>query len=231
MEADEQTGSKHIGAKAKEKRASEIWLRRIALGVGLLLVLGAIGLALKSLMTGGTSPKKAATTIKIMPDTPPPPPPPPKEPPKDQPKEVKVEQPRPQETPQPPAEALKMEGAAGDSPSPFQAGTVTNEYKGGATIGGKDPFAWFTGLLKGQIESALAKEKELAKGDYRLVIKVWIARSGKIERFELEESSGNAQTDGLIKTALNDIAPLSEPPPENMPQPVRLRITARSSGG
>ena len=231
MEADEQPGSKHIGAKAKRKRASEIWLRRIALGVGLLLVLGAIGLALKSLMTGGTNPKKVATTIKIMPDTPPPPPPPPKEPPKDQPKEVKVEQPRPQETPQPPAEALKMEGAAGDSPSPFQAGTVTNEYKGGTTIGGKDQFAWFTGLLKGQIENALAKEKELAKGDYRLVIKVWIARSGKIERFELEESSGNMQTDGLIKTALNDIAPLSEPPPENMPQPVRLRITARSSGG
>lgn len=124
-----------------------------------------------------------------------------------------------------------MEGAAGDSPSPFQAGTVTNEYKGGTTIGGKDQFAWFTGLLKGQIESALAKDKELAKGDYRLVIKVWIAASGKIERFELEESSGNAQTDGLIKTALNDIAPLSEPPPENMPQPVRLRITARSAGG
>ena len=40
-----------------------------------------------------------------------------------------------------PAEALKMEGAAGDGPSPFQAGTVTNEYQGGTTIGGKDPFS------------------------------------------------------------------------------------------
>jgi periplasmic protein TonB len=231
LEAEEQAVSKHVGATAKGRRAGKIWMQRIILGFGLLLTLGIIGLALKSLMTGSTSPKKAATTIKIMADTPPPPPPPPKEPPKDQPKEVKVEQPRPQETPQPPAEALKMEGAAGDSPSPFQAGTVTNEYKGGTTIGGKDQFAWFTGLLKGQIESALAKDKELAKGDYRLVIKVWIAASGKIERFELEESSGYAQTDGLIKTALNDIAPLSEPPPENMPQPVRLRITARSAGG
>jgi hypothetical protein len=217
---------------AKRKSDGKTWLQRIALGLALLLVLAGIGLALKSLMTGNTSPKKAATTVKIMPDTPPPPPPPPpKEPPKEQPKEMKVEQPKPQEVPQPPADVLKMEGAAGDGPSPFQAGTVTNEYQGGTTIGGKDQFARFIGLLKGQIESALAKDRDLAKGDYRLVVKVWIARSGKIERFQLEGSSGNTQIDGLIKVALNDIAPLSEPPPENMPQPVKLRITSRSAGG
>lgn len=217
---------------AKRKSDGKTWLQRIALGLALLLVLAGIGLALKSLMTGNTSPKKAATTVKIMPDTPPPPPPPPpKEPPKEQPKEMKVEQPKPQEVPQPPADVLKMEGAAGDGPSPFQAGTVTNEYQGGTTIGGKDQFARFIGLLKGQIESALAKDRDLAKGDYRLVVKVWIARSGKIERFQLEGSSGNTQIDGLIKAALNDIAPLSEPPPENMPQPVKLRITSRSAGG
>src|SRR3954451_5382647 len=206
-------------------------LERMAVGVGLLLVLVATGLALKSLMTGNASPRKAPTIIQIMADTPPPPPPPPpKEQPKEQPKEVKVEHPKPQETPQPPAEVLKMEGAAGDGPSPFQAGTVTNEYNGGTTIGGKDGFAWFTGLLKDQIENALAKDKDLAKGDYRLVVKVWISGSGKIERFELDGSSGNPQVDGLIKAAMNNVAPLSEPPPESMPQPVKLRITSRSSG-
>ena len=221
-------------AKGTAKRAAggKFRLQGVALGLGLLLVLAGIGLVLKNLMTGNTHPKKAATTIKIMPDTPPPPPPPPpKELPKEQPKEMKVEQPKPQETPQPPAEVLKMEGVAGDGPSPFQAGTVTNEYQGGTTIGGKDRFAWFTGLLKGQIENALAKDKDLAKGDYRLVVKVWITGNGKIERFELEGSSGTTQIDGLIKAALNSIAPLSEPPPENMPQPVKLRITSRSAGG
>lgn len=215
---------------ARRKTDSKILLQRIALGLGLLLVLAGIGLTLKSLMTGNTNPKKTATTVKIMPDTPPPPPPPPpKEPPKEQLKEMKVEQPKPQETPQPPADVLKMEGPTGDGPSPFQAGTVTNEYQGGTTIGGKDQFAWFTGLLKGQIESALARDRDLAKGDYRLVVKVWIARNGKIERFQLDGSSGNAHIDGLIKAALNDIAPLSEPPPENMPQPVKLRITSRAT--
>jgi periplasmic protein TonB len=214
--------------KAGKADGGKPWLRHVALGLGLLLILGAIGLALKSLMTANTGNKKAATMIKIMPDTPPPPPPPPpKEQPKEQPKEMKVEQPKPQEALQP----LKMEGAAGDGPSPFQSGTVTDEYKGGTTIGGKDKFAWFTGLLKGQIESALARDKEVAKGDYRVVVKVWIDGRGKIERFELEGSSGNAEIDGLIKTALNTISSLSEPPPEQMPQPVKLRITSRSTGG
>jgi len=217
-------------ATKAEKKGSKT-LGRIALWLGLILSLAAVGLILKNLLTGNTVGKKAPTTVKIMPDTPPPPPPPPpKEQPKEQPKEVKVEQPKPQEAPQPPAETLKMEGAAGDGPSPFQAGTVTNEYKGGTTIGGKDQFGWFTGLLRGQIENALARDKEVAKGDYRLVIKVWIARSGKIERIELEGSTGNTQTDGLIRTALNSLSSLSEPPPENMPQPVKLRITSRSAG-
>jgi outer membrane biosynthesis protein TonB len=220
-----------LETKEGKRNGGNPWLRHVALGLGLLLILGAIGLAVKSLMTANTSNKKAPTTIKIMPDTPPPPPPPPKEPPKEQPKEMKVEQPRPQEAPQPPAETLKMEGAAGDGPSPFQSGTVTDEYKGGTTIGGKDRFGWFTGLLKGQIENALAKDKELAKGDYRLVVKVWIAQSGKIDRYELEGSSGNAQTDDLIKAALSTISSVSEPPPEQMPQPVKLRITSRSTGG
>jgi hypothetical protein len=121
-----------------------------------------------------------------------------------------------------------MEGAAGDGPSPFQAGTVTNEYKGGTTIGGREGFSRFTGLLKDQIERALANDRDLAKGEYRLVAKVWVARNGEIERFELEGSSGNQQIDGLIKTALGNVGPLSEAPPENMPQPVRLRITSRS---
>jgi outer membrane biosynthesis protein TonB len=204
---------------------------RIVLWLVLILSLAAVGLVLKNLLTGNTASKKAPTTIKIMPDAPPPPPPPPpKEQPKEQPKEVKVEQPKPQQAPQPPAETLKMEGAVGDGPSPFQAGTVTNEYKGGTTIGGKDQFAWFTGLLRGQIENALARDKEVARGDYRLVVKVWITRSGKIERIELEGSSGNTQTDGLIRTALNSLSSLSEPPPENMPQPVKLRIISRSTG-
>lgn len=218
----------------------KVWLVRIVLALGLLLILVLIGIGLQHLLSGKPSTKKPVTTIKIMPDTPPPPPPPPKEPPKEQPKEqpkeIKMEQPKPQEAPQPPAEALKMEGAAGDGPSPFAAGTVNNEYKGGEVathIGGggsKRQFTWFAGLIKSRIEDALAKDPQLASGKYKVVVHVWVKPDGRLDRFEIAGSSGDAITDDHIKAALNAMPPLSEAPPDDMPQPVKLRITARSAG-
>jgi protein TonB len=217
----------------------KFWLKRI----GMVLVLLAVGmggwLLFSSLVSSKVSMKKPMTTVKLLPDTPPPPPPPPppKEQMKEQPKEIKVEQPKPQEAPQPPAEVLKMEGAAGDGQSPFAAGSVSNDYKGGPTepvkIGGGTnlhQFSWYTGMLKTQIEDALAKDKKLASGDYKVVVKVWVSKNGRIERYELSGSSGKPETDELIKTALGEMPPLSEGPPQDMPQPVKLRVTARSSG-
>ena len=218
---------------------SSAWLKRIALILIALVVLGGLAYLVKSLMSGGSSHKKAVTTVKLLPDTPPPPPPPPpKEPPKEQPKEVKevkeVPQPKPEQTP--PAEVLKMEGAAGDGPSPFAAGAVNSEYKGGdvgTKIGGgpsKYQFAYYTGMIKTQIEQALAKDKALAIGSYKLVVKVWVAGNGHIERFEIAGSSGDPVIDGLIKKAVSEMPPFSEAPPADMPQPVKLKVTARSVG-
>lgn len=227
-------------ATGKKPTVARVWLVRIAIAAGVVVLLAALGMALKSMMSSKGSTKKAVTTIKIMPDTPPPPPPPPpKEPPKEQPKEqpreIKMEQPKPQEIPQP-SEALKMEGAAGDGPSPFAAGTVTNEYKGGdvgTKIGGKKgmaAYAWFTGQIKTRIEDALAAEKGLSNAQYRLVVHLWVARDGRVERAELQGSSGDAQTDELIRKALAGLTSIAEAPPEDMPQPIKLRISAKNTG-
>lgn len=226
-------------AKSTPPTAARVWLLRIAIAAGVLLLLAAIGIALKGMMSSKGSTKKPVTTIKILPDTPPPPPPPPKEPPKEQPKEqpkeIKMEQPKPQEIPQP-SESLKMEGPAGDGPSPFAAGTVTNDYKGGdvgTKIGGKKgmaAYAWYTGQIKGRIEEVLAAEKGLSNAQYRLVVHLWLARDGRVERAELQGSSGDAQTDELIRKALAGLTSIAEAPPEDMPQPVKLRISAKNTG-
>lgn len=214
-----------------------VWLKRLAIALAMLLILGLLGYALQGLFTPSAPHKKAMTTIKLLPDTPPPPPPPkepPKETPKEPPKEVKVEpQPKPVEAP--PAEQLKMEGAAGEGPSPFAAGTVSSEYTGGEVgnkIGGANnhQFDWFAGLLKSRIEDALAKDPQLASGKYKLVVNVWVKPNGHIERLDLVGSSGDTAKDALIKAALNAMPALSEMPPEGLPQPIKLRITARSSG-
>ena len=107
---------------------AKVWLKRLAMAALVMALLAGIGYGIKKMMSGGAPHKKQITTIKLLPDTPPPPPPPPpKEPPKEQPKEQpkeapKAPEPKPAETP--PAENLKMEGPAGDGPSPFAAGAV-----------------------------------------------------------------------------------------------------------
>lgn len=223
----------------QEPTATAVWLKRIVILLVAVTVLGLLGYMVKALFSGSSPGKKAVTTIKLLPDTPPPPPPPPKEPPKEQPKEQpkevkEVPQPKPEQTP--PAEVLKMEGAAGDGPSPFAAGAVNNEYKGGEVgtkIGGgpsKYQFAWYTDLIKNKIEDAMAKDKVLANGAYKVVVKIWVASNGRIERYELVGSSGDAERDVLLKKALDEMPPLSDPPPADMPQPVKLRVTARSVG-
>jgi len=227
----------HIDDDEQIPTAAVVWLKRIAMILVAVVVLGLFGYMLKSLLSGGSSHKKAITTIKLLPDTPPPPPPkePPKEQPKNQPKEVKeMPQPKPEQTP--PAEVLKMEGAAGDGPSPFAAGAVNNEYKSGEVgtkIGGKKgmaAYAWYTGQVKARLEEALAADKELSSAQYRLVVHLWLARDGRVERTELQGSSGNPKTDELIKKALTGIAAISESPPEDMPQPIKLRITSKNTG-
>ncbi len=216
----------------------KVWLKRIAIALIALLILGGIGYGIKSLMSGSSGPqKKQKTTIKLLPDTPPPPPPPPKEPPKEQPKpdapkEIKVEQPKPAEAP--PAENIKMEGPAGDDPSPFQAGAVSNDYKGGdvKTIGsdGGAKFNWYAGVLKNQIQDALEKNQKLKEGQYRLIVSVWLKQNGDIEKLEWSGSDAEPEIQQAVKSALDNMPAMREPPPEGMPQPIKLRITARKMG-
>ena len=231
--------------KNNDKRSSSqpsnasVWLKRIGLLLlGALLLVGLVYLA-KSLMSGGSTQKKAVTTVKLLPDTPPPPPPPPpKEPPKEQPKEMKeikeIQQPKQEQTP--PAEVLKMEGAAGDGPSMFAAGAVSSEYKGGdvgTKIGGRKglaAFAWFTGQVKVKVEEALAADKDLSVAQYRLVVLLWLNTSGHIERVEIQGTSNNDKTDGLIKKVLSSKQVANEAPPSDMPQPIKIRITSKNSG-
>ena len=220
-----------------ESSNSSVWMKRIAIALVLLLVVVGIGYGIKKLMSGGTVQKKQITTIKLIPDTPPPPPPPPpKEPPKEQikeqPKEIKIEQPKPAETP--PAEQLKMEGAAGDGPSAFASGAVNNEYKGGEvkTIGsdGGAKFSWYAGVVKSQIESALEKDTKLNVSQYKLVVTIWLKPNGEVEKLELSGSDASAEIQQAIKTALQNMPAIREAPPQDMPQPIKLRITARKMG-
>jgi periplasmic protein TonB len=220
-------------------------VRGALIAVAVLLLVAAIAIGLKSLLSSPDAPKRQVAKIALLPDTPPPPPPPPprEEPKKEVPKEVKPqpqpEQPKPQPTPPPDAQ-IKMEGAAGDGPSAFAAGAVTKDYIGGPTGAASsaaptaadranERFYANTArqLLRDELERQLPGD---AGGQLVATFAVWVEDDGRIRRTELEPTGDNAR-DGLVRNALDGTArALRLPPPPAVAQPMRFRLTLRGQG-
>lgn len=201
--------------------------------VGIVLFLALAGGGLWALL--GAMGKKPPRPPRITLLSPPPPPPPPKiekkpEPPREQ-KEIKVEKPAPKQDTPPPSPELKMEGPAGDGPSAFAAGKITNDDlsklgKGGEAGGLFSPFNSYANLVKGELQRYLRKNEDLRKRRYSVEAHVWVNGGGKLKRFELVGSTGDSDTDEAIKQAMSSLPGFDEAPPPNMPQPIRLRISA-----
>ncbi len=220
-------------------------------GAGLLLVVAAAWLLVHSLTKPG-EPAKKRVVQQIQLVKPPPPPPPPKElprPPEVKPREeVKVNEPPPP-TPQPqqaqneppPAPNLGLDAAGSAGADGFNlaarqggrdATTLGKEGSGGLGGTGVSRIAFnaYTSMLQNRVQDEITRNAKLRDGDYRAVVRVWLTREGAISRVEVVGSTGDAERDKLIRAALSEMLPLREPPPENMPQPVRLRITSRLTG-
>lgn len=174
---------------------------------------------------------QAITMVK----PPPPPPPPPKveKPPEPEP-EQKIEQqnePEPKELPDvadepPPGDlGLDAEGSAGSD------GFGLAARKGGKGLfggGGGNPYAWFGTLIKNDIQDLIAGNEDLSAKDYSIVIKLWLENDGSIKRFELANSSNDADIDTLLKKIIGSYVKAGQPPPPGMEQPVKLQITSKS---
>lgn len=224
---------------------SALPLRAVRSAVGCALV--AIALAITA-CDNQPPPKRQIAKIAILPDTPPPPPPPPKELPKPKPPEeaktMRVEQPKVADSPPPQPTPLKMEGAAGDGPSAFGAGTVTNDYsKGDPVIGAASAGGTGAGtasdraqerffansarqMLRDEIERHLKSDAPMLTA----VFSVWFESDGSIRRYELAPT-GNAATDSQLDAALAETSrSLKLPPPSGLTQPLRFKLSVRPLG-
>lgn len=105
-------------------------------------------------------------------------------------------------------------------------GNQTNDRPAGEV---RINFAMYTGSIQQQLQSEFNKNDKLRRGSYRVQLKLWIARDGGIERFELLDSTGVPELDRTIELALGELPRLDRPPPPEMPQPVRIRLTSREA--
>ncbi|MBT9595143.1 MAG: hypothetical protein IV094_04015 [Vitreoscilla sp.] len=217
-------------------RALPVLVQRMAIGLVGALLVAAAAWALSRLSHDAPVPKRQVARISVLPDTPPPPPPPP---PKEQKAEASKEarpQPKAEPTPQPPAanEPIKMEGAAGDGPSAFAAGAVTNDYRGGPTTGGAASAAavgdraaerLYAGTVRQILRDEIERQLSPEAGELSASFALWIAGDGRISRWEAEAAAP------ALKTALDRSADtLRLPAPPAFAQPMRFKLTVRAGG-
>jgi protein TonB len=196
-------------------------------GIVCAVVVGLVAL-LANLAKDDGKPHKKVVQVQVF--RPPPPPPPDVEPP---PPEVEEEVDIPE--PEPVVEAPDVP----DMPPGEQLGLDAEGVAGGDSFGlvgrkgGRDLLAggsrnqWYAGRIKDQLLDYLASREDVRASSYSVVVHVWIQQDGRLGRYRLENSTGDVNLDRALAHALDDLGRFEEPPPSDMPQPVRLRIVSR----
>ncbi len=169
--------------------------------------------------------KKIAQTVTVIM----PPPPPPeieKLPEPEMEEEVEINEPQeaiPDMPDAPPPGDLGIDAEGGAGGDNF--GLIGRRGGRGLLEGGL--FGWYGHLLQTQIHDAMSHLGTIRKSTYSIIMEIWINKEGKITKVRLENSTGEASIDSAIKKALEKDLKISEAPPNDLPQPIRLRITSR----
>jgi protein TonB len=199
----------------------------IVVGVVLVVIIGTIGVLVK--MYGKVPPphKSEEIVIHLQPPPPmPPPPPPPPQPPEqkfvEQPKDlkplVKNDVKTPDKPPGPPTPA------ASGPPSDFGLGGPGGGGGGGDGGGGGSVWGWYAGEVQTQIADALRKNDKTRDARLRIKVRIWSDSSGRITRAELSGSSGDPSVDEALKNQVLTGLSLPEAPPSDMPMPIVMMI-------
>lgn len=166
-------------------------------------------------------------TISLV--RPPPPKPPEEKPPEpqkiDKPKEeVKLDQPQPPqpEAPPPPPGGIP-DGPAGGMATDLAAGSGIGIGGGGA---GDERRSWYSNMISRQLEDELRRAKRLQGKDYKVVAQIWFNPSGGVSRVQLDKGTGDSELDEALRQEILQ-ASLRDPLPDDIPQPVRLRVVSR----
>ena len=216
------------------------WLRNLPLLIGVVLTLViAVGVyCLQDMFQKPAQPKKQVQQITMIQPPPPPPPPPEIKPPEPEPEPEKLPEPEPEEEPEPEPDAA--EEPAGDELGVDAEGGAGSDgfgligKKGGRGLlggAGGSAILWYGGQVKRGLEDELQNklaDSPARKTAYAVQLNVWVNADGSVNRTELATSSGKSEVDQALRAALPSVHfSLPKPPPENMPQPLKIRVTSR----
>ena len=210
------------------------------LGVGGIVAVVAVVFAGQSLFKHGPklrpAPEVHVVDIVSTPLPPPPPPPPPpeqrmqQETPRDQ-QMIENTPDKPQQAPPQPNEVgTNIKGDGG--PDAFGlSGNGSAGFNFGAREGGSGSGRNHWGAYALQVQStigdALRRNARTRDASFRIVVRIWPDAAGRIRRAQLAGTTGDPAVDAALRNEILTGLQLREPPPEGMPSPIVMRLTAR----
>jgi len=145
---------------------------------------------------------------------------------------VNAEESKPDETPVSDSPVLGTSIQGNGPPDGFglRAGNSIGSGTGKtANQGRSSRWGWYANQVQSAISQALQNNTNIRTADFRSVVKIWADQAGRITRARLAGSTGNGALDNAITNEVLAGLVLREPPPDGMPMPIVLRLTARHS--
>jgi outer membrane biosynthesis protein TonB len=227
-----------------EKKKSQRTVFFVAGGVAVVMIC-VLGLILKVLLSEDSGRRKRQIQqVTLM--TPPPPPkvkekePEPEIEKKEEVIEQEMEEPEPNPVEDqvsdepPPGDDLALDADGGDGSDSFGL----KAKKGGRSIigGGYSnlellkKYAWYTRIVQEELRKKVNKYMEenggLPDDNLDAVVQITLDGDGNILTFKITDSSGDATMDEAVAASLN-LSRISEPPPQEMPKTLKLKISAK----
>jgi protein TonB len=96
------------------------------------------------------------------------------------------------------------------------------------TQGRSGRLGWYASQVQIAISQALQSNTNTRTAEFRVDVQIWSDHSGRITRARIARSTGIAALDNAITNEVLAGLLLQEPPPDGMPMPIVLRLTARN---
>lgn len=142
-----------------------------------------------------------------------------------------VEEPPPDEAPSSePAPDVGTDLTGPGGPDGFNIGrSKGGTGRGGAGLGGAPRSRWgyYAGQVQKTIADALRQNPKLRRAALSAQVRVWADSNGRITRVTLAKSTGNRELDDVLTSEALRGLQLAEAPPQGMPMPINLKLTAR----
>ena len=164
--------------------------------------------------------------LHLPPAPPPPPPPPPR--PETMKEEKMIENEKEEDAPPDPTPVVDT-AIKGPGPAPIPIASGNRGFFGNRNSGQSIKARWYAygGQVQTRIADALRNNPRTRNAKLGIDVRIWPDLNGRITRAQLVSSTGDTAVDTAIKNDVLTGLQLNEPPPQGMPMPIVLRVTAR----